>query len=688
MYLAHDLKHSRQVAIKLLRPDLSSSVSAGRFIREINLTANLTHPNILALYDSGSASGFLYYVMPYVEGGTFRDKLQRDGKFDVVEALILTSEIAEGLQYAHDQSVIHRDIKPENILLSHGHALIADFGIGKALVGAGAVTTTGFSMGTPLYMSPEQATAEHSLDRRTDIYALGCLLFEMLTGKPPFAGKNPLGLMAQHANAPRPSARELRPEVPPHVDAAICKAMAIEPDDRFGTTAEFVQALEVERRLTPSGAQDLRIPAATHKRQWRRTLLAGVAGVAAVVATLMYLDNSGGLPATGENYSDHPLASAFTDKVGEHFPIIASNDSLLAVYSYRAASLYTFNGTQWQSWAVPDSFELRPFKGVLHGNRILATKRRTDSAGVTMAQLWWLELSMNSLRPLEVIRDYKLDTGQPGWWSDGATVSIWEDAVSKRTTGSWVREPTGVSTPLRAMWGRDDAHRYAISNAPRDSLLVYDGVRWQLKNILLDRNAGSPEFRNGTSLADGSNVVSGQSCVADTLCTPLVLTQDAPSAPWGRIAVPEHAGLPRSQLRTTNVGCANRLDITGAGGKSAKDFYVWALWTLCSGNVARRVDEGCPRRQPCIWRVDNGILRPVRELLGKNVVGAASVMNVDYVLLNDGILWRNSQGIWTPVEQLPNLPERRVGAGTNVVVHYAGGRVTYQPSRSARSTFS
>jgi len=244
VFLAHDLRHDRPVALKVLKPELAAVLGAERFLREIHIAAQLNHPHILPLHDSGDADGLLYYVMPYVEGDSLRRRLTRDGALPLSGALCIASEVADALGYAHDLGVIHRDIKPENILLSHGHAAIADFGIARAVAGAGSeLTTAGMSLGTPAYMSPEQAAGDPALDHRTDLYSLGCTLFEMLTGRPPYLGPSPQALLAQHAMDPVPDARAMRPEVPRTASAAARRAMAKAPADRFETAAEFRAAL-------------------------------------------------------------------------------------------------------------------------------------------------------------------------------------------------------------------------------------------------------------------------------------------------------------------------------------------------------------------------------------------------------------------------------------------------------------
>jgi eukaryotic-like serine/threonine-protein kinase len=246
VYLARDLKHDRLVAVKVLRPALAAVLGGERFLREIRLTAQLQHPHILSLLDSGEAAGFLYYVMPYIEGESLRERLTRGGQLSVDETLRLTDQVAAALDYAHQRGVIHRDIKPENVLLYQGEAMVADFGValGTPSLGAERLTETGLSLGTPTYMSPEQASADPKLDARSDQYSLACVVYEMLTGEPPYTAPTAQALVAKHLSAGIPSARTVRPDVPPHLDAAISRALSKPPAARFTTIAEFAQSLD------------------------------------------------------------------------------------------------------------------------------------------------------------------------------------------------------------------------------------------------------------------------------------------------------------------------------------------------------------------------------------------------------------------------------------------------------------
>src|SRR2546429_461216 len=245
VYLARDVKHDRPVALKVLRPELAASLGTERFLREINLAARLTHPHILPLHHSGEAAGFLYYVMPYVEGESLRDRLTRERQLPLEDAVQIGREVADALSYAHAQGVVHRDIKPENILLESGHAVVSDFGIARAINAAAGdkLTETGLAVGTPLYMSPEQGVGSTELDGRSDIYSLGCMLYEMLAGQPPFVGPTAESIVRQHLIADPPAVTGVRPGTPPEVAQALERALAKTPADRYPTAAAFAAAL-------------------------------------------------------------------------------------------------------------------------------------------------------------------------------------------------------------------------------------------------------------------------------------------------------------------------------------------------------------------------------------------------------------------------------------------------------------
>ena len=247
VYLAHDVRHDRHVALKVLRPELAAVIGAERFLHEIKTTANLQHPHILPLHDSGEVDGRCWYVMPLVEGESLRDRLQRETQLPIEEAVAIAREVASALDYAHRHGVIHRDIKPENILLHDGRALVADFGIALAVSrtdGGTRLTETGMSLGTPYYMSPEQALGERAIDGRADVYALGAVTYEMLTGEPPFTGPTMQAIVAKVISATPAPISAIRATVPPTVDAAVMRSLAKLPADRFRSAAEFAAALQ------------------------------------------------------------------------------------------------------------------------------------------------------------------------------------------------------------------------------------------------------------------------------------------------------------------------------------------------------------------------------------------------------------------------------------------------------------
>jgi eukaryotic-like serine/threonine-protein kinase len=319
VYLARDLKHERPVAIKVLHPELGMALGPERFLREIRYAARLQHPHILTLLDSGECAGLLWYTMPYVEGESLRDRLQREVQLDLDDSLRIAYQVAQALGYAHEHGVIHRDVKPENILLAKNGTLVADFGIAKALEAPGIerLTETGLSLGTPAYMSPEQTADSRQLDGRSDLYALGCVVYEMLAGQPPFTGPTAQSILARHAVDPVPSLRTIRPTVPRGVETAIMKAMAKVPADRYAGMAQFAEALT---RAEPARTPNRRLPA---------MILGGLILTAAVLALLAGSDLGGllrglrGEPAVSRirSLAVLPLESLSSDSSQEYLAV-------------------------------------------------------------------------------------------------------------------------------------------------------------------------------------------------------------------------------------------------------------------------------------------------------------------------------------------------------------------------------
>jgi eukaryotic-like serine/threonine-protein kinase len=268
VYLAHDLRHDRLVALKVLRPELAATLGPERFLHEIRIAAGLQHPHILPVFDSGDAAGQLWYTMPYVEGETLRQRLLRERQLPLDDARRIALQVLSALEHAHGHGVIHRDIKPENILLEDDQAVVADLGIARAMgaVGEDRLTETGLSLGTPAYMSPEQACAEPNIDRRTDLYSLGCVLYEMLAGEPPYTGPTPQVIVARRLTEPPPRLRTIR-DAPESLEQAIHRALARNPADRFATARDFARAITAETIATGPGGFPRATPA-----PWRKAL--------------------------------------------------------------------------------------------------------------------------------------------------------------------------------------------------------------------------------------------------------------------------------------------------------------------------------------------------------------------------------------------------------------------------------
>src|SRR4026209_1214073 len=289
VYLAQDLKHDRKVAIKVLRPELAAVIGAERFLREIKTIANLQHPHILGLIDSGEVNGTAYYVMPFVEGESLRDRLAREKMLPVGDAMRIATEVASALDYAHRHGVIHRDIKPENVMLHDGSALVADFGIALAASKAGGsrMTETGMSLGTPTYMSPEQAMGERELTPRNDVYALGAMTYEMLLGEPPFTGPTAQSIVAKVMTEKPAALLPRRDRIPPHVEDAVLTALEKLPADRFASAGRCAEALAQPGATTVTRQRAATAPAGRSRRAMG-ILMAGL-GVVALAATAFAL---------------------------------------------------------------------------------------------------------------------------------------------------------------------------------------------------------------------------------------------------------------------------------------------------------------------------------------------------------------------------------------------------------------
>src|SRR5437763_5253683 len=385
VYLAQDRKHHRQVAIKVLKPELAAALGPERFLREIDTAARLNHPHILPLHDSGEAEELLFYVMPYVEGESLRDRLSREKQLPLGDALQIAREVADALSYAHSHDVVHRDIKPENILFEAGHAVVTDFGIARAITAAGGekLTGTGIAVGTPAYMSPEQAAASARVDERSDIYSLGCVLYEMLAGEPPFTGPSAESIVRQHLAAAPPQVSAMRAAVPPAIEQAIERALVKTPADRFATAAEFVEALAAPApRVRAAGRRTSRLAAGAGLAA---TLLAAAAG-------LFVLSRPHGTPAlaggTGRsiavlpfvNVSGAPQEEYLSDGISEE--LINALSKLPRLQVVARPSSFAFKGKNEDVRQIGQALQVATVLGGSvrrDANRLRVTAQLTDA---------------------------------------------------------------------------------------------------------------------------------------------------------------------------------------------------------------------------------------------------------------------------------------------------------------------
>jgi len=360
VYLAHDVKHDRKVALKVLRPDLAASLGADRFLREVRIAANLSHPHILPLYDSGEAEGFLFYVMPYVEGESLREKLDREGELPIHEATRILKEVADALAYAHAHKVVHRDIKPDNVMLSGRHALVMDFGVAKAVseaTGRHQVTTAGVALGTPTYMAPEQAAADPNVDHRADIYALGVLGYELLAGRPPFMGNTPQQILSAQVTATPDPLETYRSTVPQALSEMVMRCLEKKPADRWQTAEEMLEPFEAlstsSQGITPVETRPHQAVLPTSRRGAWIAVAAAVIVVA--VAAVMWNRGSGGQPAlasVGRWIAVLPFESARTDEEsafftdGIHDDVLTQLGKIGALRVIARSSVMEYRGTE------------------------------------------------------------------------------------------------------------------------------------------------------------------------------------------------------------------------------------------------------------------------------------------------------------------------------------------------------
>ncbi len=329
VYLAEDLKHHRKVAVKVLRPELAATLGPERFLREIEIAANLQHPHILPLYDSGQADAFLYYVMPYVKGESLREKLHREGELPVTEAVLILREVVDALDHAHGEGIVHRDIKPDNVMLSGRHALVTDFGVAKAVseaTGRQQLTTAGVALGTPTYMAPEQAAASQHIDQRADIYAVGAMAYEMLTARPPFVGATPQEVLAAHVTQAPDPVTKYREHVPEALSQIVARCLEKKPADRWQSAADLLPQLEPfttpDGGIPPTGMQPTAVVVG------RRRVFGAIAVVvvlAAVTIGVWPLTRDGGSGLVSNRVAVAPFVNRTTEASLDHLGNIASD---------------------------------------------------------------------------------------------------------------------------------------------------------------------------------------------------------------------------------------------------------------------------------------------------------------------------------------------------------------------------
>jgi tRNA A-37 threonylcarbamoyl transferase component Bud32 len=476
VYLARDVRHDRRVAIKVLREVLAAAVGAERFLEEIRVTASLQHPSIVPLFDSGSAEGLVWYVMPFVEGETLRSRLAREGRLPVETALQLAREMADALEYAHRHGVVHRDVKPENVLLQSGHALVADFGIALALEHAGGerLTRTGITLGTPQYMAPEQASGERAVDARTDVYALGAVLHEMIAGEAPFAAESKKAVLMRVIREPVVALSTRRSDVPSFLDAAVWRALAKQPDDRFPSAAAFAEA------LTPPLHGDTKSDPGAPKRMVsaRAAMYATAAMVAIGLVGGWMLARSSLLERWASAASG--AVSATLDAGAAPVPVTTENMSLSVVDRAGRTQRTIAASRPWTPRFSPD--------GRLVAYGAFGTGRSTSD-------LWVTTLAGRTTRRLT---DDENDSNDPQWSADGATVAYsvsapgGKDLMMRKIRGG---EPSVLAaregTQFASDWLRDGS-----------ALLVTEETGHNGRDILIQPVDGSTAWPYAATAAD------------------------------------------------------------------------------------------------------------------------------------------------------------------------------------------
>lgn len=540
VYAAEDIKHHRRVALKILHKECRAALGGERFLREIELTGNLQHPNILPLFDSGDVDGMLYYVMPLVDGHSLRARISDEEQLPIDEAIRIATDVASALSYAHGQGVIHRDIKPENILLAGDHTFVADFGIAKAKDAAGEqLTSTGLLVGTPSYMSPEQASGERKIDARSDIYALGCVLYEMLAGEPPFTGTSTQAIIAKRMATPAPSVRTLRHSVPANVERAIDRALARSPADRFSSAADFATALHTDAEQSRAGESYFRSPLV---RAAGIVLVAGL-GAAVWASTSRGTSHSGGNLAPG---ATRRMPTNDSIAYSLYLSARAQSGRRSAVATARGIELYNNAiardsgfADAWAGLARALQFSLNwryPVPNVPRDSIVPLMVRASDralEADSNSAEAWMaravvvreLDRTTSHDRLDALMRALRIDSTNADVWY--AISGAWQDSLENRRAIAALRRAVQLNPrhasalgflSLNYIWLRknDSALIWADSSKKIDPTAIWARQARGLDLLLLGNLPESEiEFEAATQLGKGSDQVMGWAGLAD-----------------------------------------------------------------------------------------------------------------------------------------------------------------------------
>jgi eukaryotic-like serine/threonine-protein kinase len=661
VYLAEDLKHERLVAVKVLKPELAAVLGGDRFLTEIKTTASLQHPHILPLFESGQADSFLFYVMPYIEGESLRGRIDREKQLSVTDALRIAVAVADALDYAHRHDIIHRDIKPENILLHEGNPVVADFGIALAVsaAGGGRMTETGLSLGTPHYMSPEQATAERELSARSDVYSLACVLYEMLTGDPPHVGPTPQSILMRILTEEPRSVTEVRKSVPPHVAAALTRGLEKLPADRFETAAEFRDALEDEgftyrTKPSPGNTTSVTVPATdarpTRGFDWR---LAGALGLAAVMTVAAITGRRApeppGRPPTRSTLDTGPARIIPIDRV------VVSPDGRRFAYSGRQAG--TFSLYQRSS----DAERFRPIPGT-DGAQFPTFSPDGEWIAYTNRDGGILKISVSGGAPRPVLPNGDYTPITLSWSKEGSIL------FSDGDKGVFRVSDTGGQAELLFAWGSTTLRpfmlpggRGALATSADGETLLYD-VRGDSVIQLLPAGVSATYLPTGHIMYSDS---SGRLWVVDFDLDALAIGEDP---------------TPVLDDLTLGLGAAAQFDVSetgtlvyGAGGAGANAGRARVLTIIDFAGGEQSIPIAARVYRSVRWSPDGSSIA-FSALSPGDSEGTTSVYlyNVDLRTATRQLTFEGTQGwpVWSPDGQ------RIAFSGTRGVALLGGGRGT------------